>query len=116
MTLQECYLIIGGNYENVLEQMMDENRIKKYVSMFLADDSYPTLIKGMEEKDYDLAFRGAHTLKGVCRNLSFTRLGDISSQMTEYLRNKINIAGAIEYLPKITAEYEKTIDAIRSID
>lgn len=116
MTLKECYILLEGDYEDVLHQMIKEERIRKYVLMFLKDDSYQNLRKGMEEEDYDLAFLGAHTLKGVCRNLAFTKLGDISSQMTEYLRNKNDIASAVKYLPNIIEEYEKTIHIIQSLD
>lgn len=116
MTLKECYSLLEGNYEDALRQMIKEERIKKYVLMFLRDDSYPNLIKGMEEKDYELAFRGAHTLKGVCKNLAFIKLGNVSSEITEYLRDKKDITSAIKYLPKVTKEYERTIRIIRNLN
>ena len=39
--------------------------------------------------NYEDAFRGAHTLKGVCQNLSFDRLYEASNELTELLRDRI---------------------------
>ena len=42
----------------------------------------------MENKNYEDAFRGAHTLKGVCQNLSFDHLYEVSNELTELLRDR----------------------------
>ena len=41
----------------------------------------------MAEKNYEEAFRAAHTIKGMCQNLSFTRLLDSSSRLADALRH-----------------------------
>ena len=37
---------------------------------------------GIEAKDAETAFRGAHTLKGVCLNLGFQKLYEVSAELT----------------------------------
>ena len=71
MTMQECYEAIGGNYEAVLGRLHSEALIRRFALKFLEDQSYIQLKQALENKNYEDAFRGAHTLKGVCQNLSF---------------------------------------------
>lgn len=74
MTMQECYKAIGGNYEAVLGRLHSEALIQRFTLKFLEDQSYLQLKQALENKNYEDAFRSAHTLKGVCQNLSFDRL------------------------------------------
>ena len=71
MTIQECYEAIGGNYEDVLRRLRSEALIRKFTLKFLEDQSYSLLKQALGDNNYEEAFRGAHTLKGVCQNLSF---------------------------------------------
>ena len=66
MTIQECYEAIGGNYEDVLGRLQNDALIRKFTLKFLEDQSYLQLKQALENKNYEDAFRGAHTLKGVC--------------------------------------------------
>ena len=53
---------------------------------FLDDGSYQELVNALKEGRDEDAFRAAHTLKGVCQNLSFTSLYEPSQTITEALR------------------------------
>ena len=86
MTMRECYEAIGGNYEDVLGRLRSEALIRKFTLKFLEDQSYPQLKQALNDKNYEDAFRSAHTLKGVCQNLSFDRLCEVSHELTELLR------------------------------
>ena len=88
MTLQECYEAIGGNYEDVLKRLRSEVLIKKFTLKFLEDKSYSQLKQALEDKNFEDAFRAAHTLKGVCQNLSLDRLYEVSRDLTELLRDR----------------------------
>ena len=88
MTIQECYKAIGGNYEDVLGRLNNEALIRKFALMFLEDSSYMQLKQAMADKNYEEAFRSAHTLKGVCQNLSFDCLYEVSHNLTELLRDR----------------------------
>lgn len=111
MTLQQLYEEIGGNYQSMKERLVKEERIEKFVLLFLKDQSYQTFLKAIEQGDEKEAFRAIHTLKGVCMNLSFDRLFQISSEVTEYLRAK-DLNGAAAFLPELEQCYEKHFQAI----
>ncbi len=111
MDLRACYDKLEGNYEEVLSRLRTERLVEKFVLKFLNDGSYALLEKSMKEGNHDEAFRAAHTLKGVCQNLSFTRLYDSSSRMTESLRmNDDENTTAI--MEEVQRDYNLTIDAI----
>ena len=88
MTMRECYEAIGGNYEDVLGRLHSEALIRRFTLKFLEDQSYLQLKQALENKNYEDAFRGAHTLKGVCQNLSFDHLYEVSNELTELLRDR----------------------------
>ncbi len=114
MTLQECYSAIGGDYQSVVGRLMNERIVQKFVFKFLDDSSYDHLIRAMEEKNYSEAFLAAHTMKGVCQNLSFNSLGDSSSRLTEALRGGKSEEYQ-ELLELVKGDYERTVLAIREL-
>lgn len=65
----------------------------------------------MAEKNYEEAFRAAHTIKGVCQNLSFTVLLDSSSRMADALRHGWT-PEADELTGQLEKDYKVTIAAI----
>jgi len=87
MTLEACYAALGGDYGDVYARLHSDRLVKKFLLKYLDDKSFDMLCSSMEEKNYEEAFRAAHTIKGVCQNLSFTRLLGSSSQLTDALRN-----------------------------
>ena len=114
MTMQECYKAIGGNYEAVLGRLHSEALIQRFTLKFLEDQSYLQLKQALENKNYEDAFRGAHTLKGVCQNLSFDRLYEVSNELTELLRDRTGAQpGISEAMEKVTEVYEMTIEGIK---
>ncbi len=112
--IQEFYKNINGNYELALSRMQNDERIKKYLNFFLVDESYKSLEQGMNSNDCEMAFKGAHTLKGVCQNMAFTALSTVVEQITEELRAK-NIEKAKITFKKVQEEYKKVIGEINKI-
>ena len=113
MTLQECYAAMGGNYEDVIGRLRSERLVQKFILKFMADGSYDLLCRSLEEKNYSEAFRAAHTIKGVCQNLSLTKLQNSSSRLCESLRN--GYTPESDDLARETAEdYRQTVSAIRA--
>ena len=112
--IQEFYEKINGNYEVALSRMQNDERIKKYLNFFLMDESYKVLEEGINSNDCEAAFRGAHTLKGVCQNMAFTALSTATEQITEELRAK-DIEKAKLTFKKVEEEYKKVIDEIHKI-
>ncbi len=114
MTLQECYQAIEGDYTDVISRLRSDRLVQKFVLKFLDDPSFDLLCRSVEEKNYEEAFRAAHTIKGVCQNLGFTRLLESSSHLTEALRS-----GWSEEAPGLfeqtAADYKQTAAAIQAL-
>lgn len=113
MTLQECYAALGGDYEGVTARLRGERLVRKFALKFLSDKSYELFIAMMAEKNYEEAFRAAHTIKGVSDNLGFTRLHDISSRMSDALRHGWT-PEADALIGELTESYQRTVEAIRA--
>lgn len=113
MTLEECYAAMGGNYADAIGRLRSERMVQKFVLKFPNDESYDLLCRSWESKDYQEAFRAAHTIKGVCQNLDFTRLYRSSCQLSEALRNGFT-PEAPALAEQVREDYARTIAAIRT--
>lgn len=113
MTLQECYAALGGDYDEVIGRLRSERMVQKFVLRFLDDKSYELLCGAMESGNYEEAFRAAHTIKGVCQNLDFTKLYASSSQLSEALRGGFT-PEAPALAEQVAADYKQTVEAIRT--
>ena len=113
MTLRECYAALGGDYDDALGRLRSEKLVNKFVLRFLDDKSCDLLCASMEAKDYEEAFRAAHTIKGVCSNLAFTALGRSSSELSEALRYGYT-PGADALTERVKEDYRRTAAAIQA--
>lgn len=114
MGIKECYEQMGANYENVLSRLGSDALITRFASKFPDDTSFQSLVKAMQEKNIDEAFRAAHTLKGVCLNLGFDNLFTVSSELTEKLRTG-SFDGTDDLFEQVKEQYSRTIEAIRAL-
>ena len=116
MTLRDFYKKIGSDYDAIVKLMGGSERIvDKFVRKFPNDPSAAELFRSFEEKDYETAFRMAHTLKGVCLNLGFTKLHESASALTEALRDHV-ADNAPELLENVRRDYDEVIGALKEID
>lgn len=116
MNVKELYTELSGDYDGALKRLSSDTLITKIVKMFLNDPSYNDLKTGLENGDVELAFRGAHTLKGVCLNLGFSKLGDEAVELTELLRPRVITDEAKQLFEKLSLEYDKTIEIVKKLD
>ena len=116
MTVKECYNAMGGDYENVVGRLRTDERIRKFILKVLDDSSYALLCNSLEEHNVPEAFRAAHTLKGICQNLSLTKLYESSHEMAELLRNRQEYGEDIEPLmERVKEDYAMTVNCIRRL-
>ena len=87
MDINGFYREIGVDAKDVLNRLGSVVLIKKYLNKFAKDGTFADLKNGIAEKDYQAAFRAAHTLKGICLNLELLPLSEISVNLTDILRN-----------------------------
>lgn len=116
MTLKECYAAFGGDYEAVTGRLRGEERVAKFLRMFLQDDSYAQLTAAMDGGDDATAFRMAHTLKGVCQNLALTRLYESSAELTEALRGGERHGNVPGLWDKVQSDYRETVTVVEQLD
>lgn len=114
MTVARFYALVGGNYEETLGRFRDEERILKFLKMFLNDTSISDLKRNMQEGNYDEAFRAAHTLKGVASNMGMTVLQREASEMTEILRER-DIEAAKAFMPRMDEICDRTLSALNEL-
>lgn len=110
MTISEFYDLIGGDYEDIISRLYTDERIIKFLKLFLRDTSYQELRSCMQKGEWEEAFRAAHTLKGVAQNLSMNSIIKAAGNITEALRIK-NIELAKQLLPNV----ENTCDKVYSL-
>lgn len=115
MTLSEFYNSIGESLNEVLERLRMEERVKKYLLLFLEDPSFNELQKAFASKDAETAFRAAHTLKGVAANLGLNKLSLSSSALTEDLRPYKFTADSQSLLEKVEADYTAAVNGIKQL-
>lgn len=116
MTLEQCYEALGGNYAEVSTRLPSPRLVSKFLGKFPEDPSFETLCVQLQAGNRPEAFRAAHTLKGVCANLSLNRLLASADALTEVLRPQTDTipAAAADLLEDVRRDYQQTIDAIHT--
>lgn len=109
-------LLQGGvNIETAMERFMgNEELFVRFLKKLHQDNSYELLKTAMAEKRYKDAFTAAHTLKGLCGNLSLDSLFKIVDKEVEFLRND-RYEEAEQVQPELVKEYEKIIQIIDTL-
>ena len=115
MTIQDAYAITGSNYSDVLSRLVRDSLVEKFALRFVQDDSFSLLKESLSRDDCATAFRAAHTLKGVCQNLSFTVLASSASACTEVLRAG-DLAGGKELFSQVESDYQTLIAALSQVN
>ena len=112
MTVKECYEVMKGDYDDVISRLRTDERVKKFLLKVLSDPSYNMLCDAIAAKNAE----EAHTLKGVCKNMSLTALAYSASNLTEALRGKTEIGEDVDPLfKKVKKDYSLTIACIQMI-
>ena len=116
MKVKELYESLGGDYAGAMSRLLKEERIVKYLNRFLTVSDYQEMVDGINAQDWSKAFMFSHNMKGMSLNLGLTELGRVSSDICEQFRNGAPSGDVSGMLADVTAEYEKTLDAIRQLE
>lgn len=114
MTLKDFYSEVNGNYSEIFSRILSEDRIRKYLYIFLRDKTFTNLCTEIDCNNTQKAFIYAHTLKGLSQNLSLSSLYVHSDSITQALRND-NLKKAVSILPKLSEEYTRVILGIKAL-
>lgn len=116
MSLEIAYAAMGGDLETVRGRLLTDERIEKFAKIFLQDTSMQTLESALEAGDLPEAYRGAHTLKGVSRDLGFTPLFEAAAALRlDDAGVPANVAAVPELMPAVRDAYSTVVDAIAII-
>ena len=94
---------------------MDDKRILKFLGMFMRDTSFQEITAALEKQDYAEAFKGAHSLKGVSRNMALAALADAVDGLTENLRGGGATEDTMALYEKTKAAYELVTRSIEEL-
>lgn len=109
MKLKDFYNTVSGDYNEVLSRLGKEERVLKFVKLFIKTGDFEALEKAIQENDGNNAFEYAHRLKGNALNIGFTKLASTTSSLVEPLRSRvIDDPGLIKTLfEEVAIEYRQ---------
>ena len=103
----------GIDVEAALERMMgSETLLERLLGKFPEDASYAALGAALDRGDMDQAVAAAHTLKGICGNLSLTALFSLFTRQVAALRRG-DLEEAQTLMAQISPAYTAAVAAIR---
>ena len=102
----------GIDVDEALERFMGNQALmEKFLKKFPADINYTKLEEAILQENKEEALVAAHTLKGVCGNLSMQKMFELMTEQVGLFR-----AGewqqATDMMPEVRAAYHNIIDAI----
>ncbi len=102
----------GIDVDEALERFMGNQALmEKFLKKFPADTNYTKLEEAILQENKEEALVAAHTLKGVCGNLSMQKMFELMTEQVGLFR-----AGewqqATDMMPEVRAAYHNIIDAI----
>lgn len=87
MMTDENYMESGLDIASARQRFLGNRALfEKFLFRFPEDQNYKKMVESVKNGDVEEAFNAAHTLKGVCGNLSLKKLYDKVSEVTEVFR------------------------------
>ena len=110
-TTKNKLIEVGINIDSAMERFLDDEEMYfEFLVEFFEDDLMGKLQNAVNNNQIKEAFDAAHTLKGVCANLSIDSMNKIVNPMVEVLRNN-----SLEGVPEDVAELFKTYEQIACV-
>lgn len=104
-------------YDEVLGRFLGkEDFYLRMLKKFLGDQNFQGLEEAAAQKNWQEAFKYAHTVKGLCGNLGLGGILEYIVPLTEALRNEpYDEAVITENLDGAVQEYRKAVEVISSL-
>ena len=115
MTVKEFYEKINGNYDEVLSRLMKEERILKYLRMFLSNEDLNLFDTSLANNNYEEAFRAVHSIKGVALNLALAPLAKTSSELCETIRHGAPTVDISQLVDDLHKDYDFMVETIKEL-
>ena len=102
----------GIDADGLLERFMGSDALaERFLKQFPSDDNMRQLTAALEAGDNQAALTAAHTLKGLCGNLSMNRLYELLTRQVAAMRAD-DWQSANALIPEITQAYRQVIQAL----
>lgn len=116
MSLETFYASIDGDLDGVRSRLITDERIAKFVGIFYDDPTYGNLVSAFDSDNMQEAFRAAHTLKGVSRDLGLSNIAGPATELADALRpddagNPANLQIVPDLYEQVKAAYDQVLDA-----
>ncbi len=104
----------GVDVHALIERLMgNEALIRKFMNRFSENENFSELEDAVAKNDWKTACESAHMLKGMCGNLSITKLFDLFAEQVRLFRlNENQYAAAM--MEEIRTRYEYTMEHINN--
>ncbi len=113
--IREKLVEAGVDVKSALDRFMGrDDLLLRFLKKFGEDPNYELFKDSMAEKKYEEAFKAAHSLKGVCGNLSMVSLFQTISKEVEFLRGQ-QYEEAEKMLPQVVEEYDKSVAVLKTL-
>lgn len=87
MLVKEFYDSVGGDYNQVLNQLGDDDTILEFLKKFFAKDEITSFKEFLANKKYKEAFMCIHNIKGYGLNMALVPLYETADVLCEALRH-----------------------------
>ena len=102
----------GIDADGLLERFMGSEALaERFLKQFPSDCNMQQLTAALAAGDNQAALTAAHTLKGVCGNLSMNRLYELLTRQVAAMRAD-DWQGANALMPEITQAYRQVIQLL----
>ncbi len=115
MTIQEIYMELNADYDDVLSRFKNDERIEKYLRKLVQMNDFEELEQSIEEKNYTDAFRYVHNIKGMSINMGIPSLVNASEELCEILRGDEPKVDIEPYFEKVSQEYKRITDIVENL-
>ena len=102
----------GIDTDTALKRYMGKGELyARLLEKFLSEPNDERLVKAVSEQNKSEALSASHSLKGICGNLSLTRLFALFSEQVRLFRED-EWEAAVGLMPEITENYESVTAAV----
>lgn len=115
MTDKTCSLrdLDGIDYADIVERFAgNESLYVRIAAKFINDTSYSSLVYAMESGNTEEGYRHAHTLKGTAGNLSFDRVYQVASKISDALHAN-NLTAARAEMDELSDAYAEVMESLK---
>lgn len=116
MTVQELYVNLGEDYNEIYERIGNDKWIVKYLKKFIIEDYVNDLKTAIVDEQWEDLFKASHSLKGLALNLGLSKLANASTALCETVRSGAPTTDVTPLYNATAGYYNEAISQIELLD